>query len=37
VQAVLSVARYLERVADRATNLAEQVVFLVEGSDVLHG
>jgi phosphate transport system protein len=34
--AVLSVARGLERVADHATNLAEQVVFLVRGDDVRH-
>lgn len=35
-QAVLSVAKYLERVADHATNLAEHVVFMVRGDDVRH-
>jgi phosphate transport system protein len=33
---VLSVAKFLERMADHATNLAEQVVFLVQGKDVRH-
>ena len=33
---VQSVNKTLERIADHATNLAEQVVFLVEGSDIRH-
>jgi phosphate transport system protein len=33
---VLWVAEYLERVADHATNVAEEVVFLVDGEDVRH-
>jgi phosphate transport system protein len=33
---VTSTAKYLERIADHATNLAEHVVFLVEGDDVRH-
>jgi phosphate transport system protein len=33
---VLSVAKVLERMADHATNLAEQVVFLIDGRDVRH-
>ena len=28
---VLSVSRYLERIADQCTNIAEDIVFLVEG------
>jgi phosphate transport system protein len=33
---VLWVADYLKRIADHATNLAEEVVFVVEGEDVRH-
>lgn len=33
---VLSVAKWLERMADHAENLAEQVVFLIKGKDIRH-
>jgi phosphate transport system protein len=33
---ILAVARALERVGDLATNLAEEVIYLVEGRDIRH-
>jgi phosphate transport system protein len=33
---VLSVSKYLERIADQCTNIAEDVIFLVEGEIVRH-
>ena len=33
---ILFVSKYLERIADHATNIAEMVVFLVEGKNIRH-
>jgi len=31
------ISRHLERVADHATNIAEEVIYLIEGEIVRHG
>ena len=32
----ISISKYIERIADHATNVAEQVIFMVEGLDIRH-
>lgn len=34
---ICNCAKYIERIADHATNIAEMVIFTVEGRDVRHG
>jgi phosphate transport system protein len=33
---LIFVAKYLERVADHATNIAEMVIFMVKGKSIRH-
>ena len=33
----LTISRHLERIADHATNIAQEVIFMIEGEIVRHG
>ena len=34
---LLLISRHLERLADHATNIAEEVIYLIEGEIIRHG
>jgi phosphate transport system protein len=34
---MLFIARHLERIADHATNISEEVIYMIEGDIVRHG